>query len=64
MPIYAYRCSNQECRKEFEYFHATSADKVPKCPHCGGTFAKKLPTAASNVVNGASAKNNYGLKKG
>ncbi len=65
MPVYSYRCSQAGCRREYDYFHATSQDKVPKCPHCGSTHAKKLVARGTeHIIKGASAKNNYGLKKG
>ena len=63
VPIYPYRC--KRCKKLFEYFHVNSDDKKAECPHCGSVDAEKqVSTRVSGVVNGASAKNNYGLKKG
>jgi putative FmdB family regulatory protein len=62
VPIYDYRCT--QCKKEYEYFHSSSQDKIPKCPHCGCEHAKKLVSkGTSHVIKGASAKNNYGLKR-
>lgn len=61
VPIYDYKCGR--CKKQYEYFHVNSQDKKAVCPHCGSNDAKKLPSAPNHVINGASAKNNYGLKK-
>jgi putative FmdB family regulatory protein len=61
VPIYDYRCS--QCQKQYEYFHANSNDKIPQCPHCGSQHAKKLVSKTEHVIKGASAKNNYGLKR-
>lgn len=61
VPIYDYKCG--QCKKQYQYFHVNSEDKKASCPHCGSLNAKKLPSAANGIVKGASAKNNYGLKK-
>jgi putative FmdB family regulatory protein len=62
VPIYNYKCGR--CKKEYEYFHVRSDDKAI-CPHCGSSDPKKLPSKnVTAVINGASAKNHYGLKKG
>lgn len=64
MPIYSYRCKKRGCKKLYEYFHSGPDDKKAQCPHCGSVDSEKQVTAPSGiVVNGASAKNNYGLKK-
>jgi putative FmdB family regulatory protein len=62
MPIYSYVC--KACKKAYDYFHLGTQDKVAKCPHCGSLESEKQATAPDHVINGASAKNNYGLKRG
>lgn len=51
--------------KAFDYFHLGSNDKIEKCPHCGteGKATKQISNTQGHVINGASAKNNYGLKR-
>lgn len=62
MPIYDYKCGR--CKRHYEYFHVSSTDKKAVCPHCGSNDAKKqVSKTGGHVINGASAKNNYGLKK-
>jgi putative FmdB family regulatory protein len=63
MPIYSYVCGR--CKKYYEYLHVSSDDKKSECPYCGSQDGKKqVSTKVSGVVNGASAKNRYGLKGG
>jgi putative FmdB family regulatory protein len=62
VPIYRYTCGR--CKKYFEYLHVSSEDKKAECPYCGSADAKKqIADKVSGVVNGASARNNYGLKR-
>ena len=59
VPIYDYRCS--QCKKQYEYFHANSEDKIPKCPHCGSSHAKKLVSKDTSfqLKGGGWAKDRY-----
>ncbi len=51
VPIYSYRCT--QCQKEYEYFHSSSEDKIPTCPHCGCQYAKKLVSKnTSHILKG------------
>lgn len=61
LPIFGYDCGR--CKKFYEYFHNGADDKKAICPYCGSNDAKKKPSAPSGIVKGASAKNNYGLKR-
>jgi putative FmdB family regulatory protein len=60
MPIYEYVCN--KCKKAFEFFHLRQ-DEVAECPECKSKEVTKQVSAPDHVINGASAKNNYGLKK-
>jgi putative FmdB family regulatory protein len=65
MPIYGYKCQN--CSSDFESLESFTPTEPTKCPQCGSqscqreAYSKKAPTAE---VRGASAANNYGLKRG
>lgn len=53
MPMYDYKCI--KCEQDFEYFHATSDDKVPECPHCETKtleHEKQISKATSHILKG------------
>lgn len=63
MPIYAYRCKKRGCKKLYEYFHHGPEDVKAKCPYCGSVDSEKqVSNTGGHVVNGANAKNRYGLR--
>lgn len=55
------------CKKcgDFEFMHHPSVEEDPAiCPKCGNKKAKLVFSPRVDiVVNGASAANNYGLKR-
>lgn len=60
MPTYSYECGR--CKKKYDYFHHGSDDKKAKCPYCGSSDPKKLPTTrVSHILKGKGwAKDGYG----
>lgn len=64
MPIFGYTC--EKCDHKFDRIvNLSERDEKQHCPQCESqqTYRELFPTKApSNVVNGACAKNNYGLK--
>ncbi len=61
MPIHGYLCQNQNCKKEYEYFHVGSNDKNPVCPFCSqvGTEAdRQVPTNTSHNFKGGNGGHN------
>lgn len=61
MPIYEYICD--KCQKAFEFFHLHPGE-IAECPDCKSEEVTKQVSAPDHVINGASAKNSYGLKRG
>lgn len=47
MPIYNYKCQNDQCKEEVEYFHRTHNEPLlTKCSKCGGEL-KRVPQLSS-----------------
>jgi putative FmdB family regulatory protein len=40
MPVYNYRCTNQDCQSEQEFYHGVQEAVHPACPACGYTMNK------------------------
>ena len=45
MPTYSYRCSNEECKTEFDVVQRMSDDKLVHCEKCDKETLERIITA-------------------
>ena len=51
MPTYEYECS--KCDDVFEVFQSMTAEKVKKCPECGGKVTRLLGSGSGIIFKGS-----------
>lgn len=48
MPIYNYRCTNQDCQAEQEFYHGMDHKTHPRCPACESPMNKLISSVPHN----------------
>jgi putative FmdB family regulatory protein len=59
MPTYNYKCTNEECKHEFQAVHKMS-EPAPPCPKCKDESPEKLISKSSFVLKGSGWFNSGG----
>lgn len=58
MAIYEYRCTNEDCKHEFEARQKMSDDPLTQCPKCLKESLQKLISKSSFKLKGNWFRNN------